>query len=43
MVALLMFMLIQKKKEKLDAKAVKCFFIGYGSYLFGYRFRDDKN
>ena len=43
MVALLMFMLIQKKKDKLDAKAVKCYFIGYGSDLFGYRFWDDKN
>ena len=38
-----MFMLIQKKKDKLDAKAVKCYFIGYGSDWFGYRFWDDKN
>ena len=43
MVALLMFMLIQKRETKLDAKAVKCYFIGYGSDLFGYRFLDDKN
>ncbi|VFR02734.1 unnamed protein product [Cuscuta campestris] len=32
-----------KKRNKLDAKAVKCYFIGYGSDLFGYRFWDDKN
>ena len=32
-----------EKRDKLDAKAVKCYFIGYGSYLFGYRFWDDKN
>ena len=38
-----MFMLIQKKRDKLDAKAMKCYFIGYGSDLFGYRFWDDKN
>ena len=43
MVPLLMFMLIQKRRDKLDAKAVKCYFIGYGSDLFVYRIRDDKN
>ena len=32
-----------KKRDKLDAKAVKCYFIGYGSDLFGYRFWDNKN
>ena len=31
-----------EKRDKLDAKAVKCYFIGYGSDLFGYRFSDDK-
>ena len=31
------------KRDKIDAKAVKCYFIGYGSDLFGYRLRDDKN
>ena len=30
-------------RDKLDAKAVKCYFIGYGSDLFGYRFWDDMN
>ena len=32
-----------EKRDKLDAKAVKCYFIGYGSDFFGYRFWDDKN
>ena len=32
-----------EKKDKLDAKAVKCYFIGYGFDLFGYRCWDDKN
>ena len=32
-----------KKRDKLDAKARKCYFIGYGSDIFGYRFWDDKN
>ena len=32
-----------EKRDKLDAKAVKCYFIGYGSDMFGYRFWDDKN
>ena len=32
-----------EKRDKLDAKVVKCYFIGYGSDLFGYRFWDDKN
>ena len=32
-----------QKRDKLDAKAVKCYFIGYGSDLFGYSFLDDKN
>ena len=27
-----------EKIDKLDVKAVKCYFIGYGSDLFGYRF-----
>ena len=31
------------KRDKLDAKAVTCYFIGYGSYLFDYRFWDVKN
>ena len=30
-------------RSKLDAKARKCFFIGYGDEQFGYRFWDDKN
>ena len=30
-------------RSKLDAKARKCFFIGYGDEQFGYRFQDDKN
>ena len=38
-----MFMLIQKRETSFDAKDVKCYFIGYGSDLFGYRFWDDKN
>ena len=32
-----------EKRDKIDAKAVKCYFIGYGSDLFGYRFWDNKN
>ena len=32
-----------EKIDKLDAKAVKCYIIGYGSDLFCYRFWDDKN
>ena len=32
-----------EKRDKLDAKAVKCYFIGYGSYLVGYSFWDNKN
>ena len=32
-----------EKRDKLDAKAVKCYFICYDSDLFGYRFWDDKN
>ena len=32
-----------EKRDKLDAKTVKCYIIGYGAYLFGYRFWDDKN
>ena len=32
-----------KKRDKFDAKAVNCYFIGYGSDLFGYGFWDDKN
>ena len=32
-----------EKRDKFDDKAVKCYFIGYGSDLFGYRFWDDKN
>ena len=38
-----MFMLILKKRDKIDAKAVKCYFIGYGFDLFGYMFWNDKN
>ena len=33
----------QEKRDWLDAKAVKCYFIGYDSDLFGYRFWNDKN
>ena len=29
--------------SKLDAKARKCFFIGYGDEQFGYRFWDEQN
>ena len=32
-----------EKRDKLDAKIVKYYFICYGSDLFGYRFWDDKN
>ena len=32
-----------QKRDKLDAKAVKCYFIGYGVDLFGYRFWDARN
>lgn len=32
-----------EKRDKLDAKAMTCYFIGYGSDMFGYRFWDDKN
>ena len=32
-----------EKRDKLDAKAVKCYFIGYDSDMFGYKFWDDKN
>ncbi|GKE99459.1 retrovirus-related pol polyprotein from transposon TNT 1-94 [Tanacetum coccineum] len=30
-------------RDKLDAKSVKCTFIGYGSYEMGYRFWDSKS
>ena len=30
-------------RDKLDAKARKCYLIGYGSDYFGYRFWDDQN
>ena len=42
MVALLMFYVDPEKRYKLDAKAVKCYFIGYGSDLFVYKFLDEK-
>ena len=32
-----------EKRDKLDASAMKCYFIGYGYDLFGYRFWDDKS
>ena len=32
-----------EKRDMFDAKAVKCYFIGYDCDLFGYRFWDDKN
>ncbi|PHU16748.1 hypothetical protein BC332_12443 [Capsicum chinense] len=32
-----------EKRDKLDAKAIKCYFIGYGSDMFWYRFWDDRN
>ena len=31
------------KRDKLDAKAVKCYVVVYGSDLLCYRFWDDKN
>ena len=31
-----------KKRDKLDVKVVKCYFIDYGSNIFGYKFWDDK-
>ena len=34
---------ILEKRDKLNAKAVKCYFIGYDFDMFGYRFWDDKN
>ena len=33
----------QEKRDMLDAKVVKCYFIGYNSDLIGYRFWDEKN
>ena len=32
-----------EKRDKLDAKDVKCYFIDYDSNIFQYRFWDDKN
>ena len=32
-----------EKRDKLDAKAVKCYFTGYDSDMFGYKFWNDKN
>ena len=32
-----------EKRDELDYKAVKCYFIGYGFDLFGYKFWDYKN
>ncbi|PHT80800.1 hypothetical protein T459_13815 [Capsicum annuum] len=32
-----------EKRDKLDTKAIKFYFIGYGSDMFGYRFWDDRN
>jgi hypothetical protein len=32
-----------ENRDKLDAKARKCYFIGYGSNYFGYRFWDEEN
>ena len=32
-----------KKSDKLDAEAMKCYFIGYDSDMFGYKFWDVKN
>ena len=32
-----------EKRDKLDVKAMKCYFIGNGSGMFEYRFWDDKN
>ena len=32
-----------EKRDKLDAKAVECYFISYDSNMFGYRFWDEKN
>ena len=30
-------------RDKLDPKVRKCYFIGYGSDMYGYRFWDDQN
>ena len=30
-------------RDKLDRKAKRCYFIGYGSDMYGYRFWDDQN
>ena len=38
------FLLINSSnRDKLDLKARKCYFIGYGSDMFGYKFWDDQN
>lgn len=37
------FHLDPKKRDKLDVKAIKCYFIEYGPDQFGYRFKNDKN
>ena len=34
---------IGKESYKLDANAMKCYFIGYDSNMFGYKFLDVKN
>lgn len=31
------------RRDKLDPNAIKCFFIGYGSDMYGYRFWDEQN
>ena len=32
-----------EKRDKLDPKAIKCYFIGYGCEKYGYRIWDPKN
>ena len=36
-------LLNSNSRDKLDPKAKRCYFIGYGSDMYGYRFWDDQN
>jgi len=36
-------LLTSNSRDKLDPKAKRCYFIGYGSNMYGYRFWDDQN